>query len=190
MKTRLIIVGVSIFFVTLYIGGQEDGKKAQQERTYTQKEFNEEIDKRLQKDIEDVMRKIRPRNIAKFSQQLLNKEETLRVRELEVSKREEQLGILSKELEGKVREFKGRQEKFLLCAEEVGKKEDERVKHMVDVVGGMRPQNAADVLSVQETELAVKIMAILSSEKVSKIFNLMDKEISARLQKHYMTMKK
>ena len=189
MRDKLV-VGIFVLALAPYAGAQEDAEKAEKEKTYTQKEFDEELEKRLQKSIEDVMRKIRPKNIATFSQRLLSKEQRLRVRDLEVSKREEQLDILSKELEGKIRDFKGRQEKFLLCAGEVGKKEDERAKHMVDVVGGMRPQNAADVLSVQDTELAVKIMAMLSSEKVSKIFNLMDKEISARLQKYYMTMKK
>jgi flagellar motility protein MotE (MotC chaperone) len=61
---------------------------------------------------------------------------------------------------------------------------------MVDVVSGMRPQNAADILSVQDVEIAVKILGKLEPTKVSKIFNSMDKEISARLQKQYMNMKK
>ena len=61
---------------------------------------------------------------------------------------------------------------------------------VVEVISGMRPQNAADLLSVQESDLAVKILGQLDPAKVSKIFNLMDKEISAKLQKQFMTMKK
>ena len=61
---------------------------------------------------------------------------------------------------------------------------------MVDVISGMRPQSAADVLSVQDVDISVKILGDLPPEKVSKIFNSMDKEISARLQKQFMSMKK
>ena len=61
---------------------------------------------------------------------------------------------------------------------------------MVDVVSGMKPQTAADLLSQQDPSLAVKIMGELDAVKVAKIFNLMKKEISAKLQKQYMTLKK
>ena len=186
MKTRIVIVALSAFVDASFIWGEDEEK----EKVYTQKEFDTRLEKMLKEGVEGVIKKIRPKSIAQFSQQLLEKEERLRVRELQAVKREEQLQILSNELEGKIRNFKGRQEKFLACADEVAKKEDDRVKHMVDVVGAMRPQNAADVLSVQDMELAVKIMAMLKPDKISKIFNLMDKEISARLQKHYLTMKK
>ena len=61
---------------------------------------------------------------------------------------------------------------------------------MVDVISAMRPQNAADVLSVQDADISVQILEKLDPTKISKIFNSMDKEISARLQKQFMNMKK
>ena len=54
----------------------------------------------------------------------------------------------------------------------------------------MKPQVAAEMLSVQESKLSVEIISKLDPVKVSKIFNLMDKEISARLQKEYLNMQK
>ena len=61
---------------------------------------------------------------------------------------------------------------------------------MVEVISGMKPQNAADVLAIQDPELSVRILSLLESQKTSKIFNLMDKEVSARLQKQFLQMKK
>ena len=61
---------------------------------------------------------------------------------------------------------------------------------MVEVISNMRPQAAAQLLSVQENDIALKILGALDSVKVSKIFNLMTKEISSRLQKQYINMKR
>jgi flagellar motility protein MotE (MotC chaperone) len=61
---------------------------------------------------------------------------------------------------------------------------------MVEVISGMKPQSAADVLAVQDPDLSVRILGQLEAQKASKIFNLMDKEVSARLQKQFLQMKK
>jgi flagellar motility protein MotE (MotC chaperone) len=54
----------------------------------------------------------------------------------------------------------------------------------------MKPDKAAEVLSVQESDIAVRILQAIDSKKASKIFNFMDKEISAKLQRQYLLMKK
>ena len=63
-----------------------------------------------------------------------------------------------------------------------------RVKQLVSVISNMRPQKAAELLSVQESQISVKLLQKIDPEKASKIFNLMDKEVSARLQKQYLNM--
>ena len=68
------------------------------------------------------------------------------------------------------------------------KKRENIIDHLVQVVSGMKPQTAADMLAVQDSTLTVEIISKLDPTKVSKIFNLMDKEISARLQKEYLNM--
>ena len=125
-----------------------------------------------------------------FSKELLQKEEAIKVKELEVKKQEDQLKMNMADFEKRVKDFQVEQKRFIGCIDGQDEKADKRVSQMVEVISGMRPQNAADLLSVQESDLAVKILGQLDPAKVSKIFNLMDKEISAKLQKQFMTMKK
>jgi flagellar motility protein MotE (MotC chaperone) len=54
----------------------------------------------------------------------------------------------------------------------------------------MKADKAAQVLAIQDPEITMKILGKLESKTVSRIFNLMDKEISARIQKQFMTMKR
>ena len=90
----------------------------------------------------------------------------------------------------KRKDFLKDQNRILGCINENAKKVEDRIRHIVRIISGMRPNVAAQVLSVQDAGLSVKILGMLEPVKVSKIFNLMDKEISARLQKQYMTMKR
>ena len=120
----------------------------------------------------------------------MKKEELLQLRSIELEKLAEQLKMNSSDFKNKVKNFRGNQTKFLACLDDSDNQKEKRVTHMVDIVSGMKPQSAAEVLSVQDSEISIKILGMLPPEKVSKIFNLMKKEISARLQKQYMTMKK
>ena len=172
-----------VFFLALAL-------EAQDEKIYSQKEFDESVKKKVEEGIRKKMDKIRPENIMNFSRQLIKKEKSLQNRSSVLSKKEEHLMFMSKELEEKISDFEAKQKTLIACIEKLDHEKNNRIKHMVNVISGMRPKHAADMLSIQEATLAVKIMGMLQSEKVSKIFNLMDKEISARLQKQYMTMKK
>ena len=120
----------------------------------------------------------------------MEKERDLNIRDDVLNQREQSIKLSAADLAKKVSDFESRQSKLISCLDGVDKQKKDRVRHMVDTISGMKPQSAADLLSVQEAELAVEILAALESAKVSKIFNMMDKEISARLQKQYMTMKK
>ena len=146
------------------------------------KSVKEEAQKRLAKLNRD--------KVIQFSNELLVKAEKLDLRELELEKREKQLKILESSFSKKVAEFDQKQNKIISCLDERDQKAKRRIDHMVSVTAGMRPKQAAELLSQQEANLTVKILGALPPEKVSKIFNLMDKEVSARLQKQYMTMQK
>lgn len=156
------------------------------EKKYTYDEFKSAVQERVQKHLKRLGRG----KIIGLSRELLKKEEQLKLREMDIEKKEETLQINSSDFEKRVKKFQGRQSKFLGCLDEMDNQRLKRVTHMVEVVSGMKPQSAAEVLSVQDTDISIKILGLLPSEKVSKIFNLMKKEISARLQKQYMTMKK
>ena len=58
------------------------------------------------------------------------------------------------------------------------------------MIANMKPVKAADVLSVQDSLISVKILEQIDPKRASRIFNLMDKEVSARLQKQYLNMQK
>ncbi len=156
------------------------------DKKFTYDEFQDAVNERVEKQLKRLGRG----KIIGFSKELMKKEEVLKLKEIELEKRAEQLFMNSGDFEKKVKTFQNRQLKFLGCLDETDKQRKKRITHMVDVVSGMKPQSAAEVLSVQDADISIKILGMLPPEKVSKIFNLMKKEISARLQKQYMTMKK
>lgn len=155
-------------------------------RSYTESEFK----KAVMDEVERQMRRLGQSKLIDLSKELLEKEEKQKMRELEVQRQEEQFKLSTKQFQEKVKAFEATQTKFIGCVEDLEQKKNNRVKHMVEVVSGMKPEMAAQVLSVQDSEISVEIISQLDPAKISKIFNLMDKEISARLQKQYMNMKK
>ncbi|MFA6238989.1 MAG: hypothetical protein WC635_16750 [Bacteriovorax sp.] len=155
-------------------------------RTYTEEEFK----KAVMLEAEKLMRKAGSGHLVDFSKELLDKEEALKVKELNVQKESEQLKMNIGDFQKKLVEFQDSQKKFLGCVDSQNDKVEKRVTQMVEVIAGMKPQSAADVLSVQDPDLSVRILGQLEAQKASKIFNLMDKEVSARLQKQFLQMKK
>ncbi len=155
-------------------------------RTYTEEEFK----KATMEEAEKLMKKIGSGHLVDFSKELLQKEEAIKVKEFNIQKESEQLKMNMNDFQKKVVEFQESQKKFLGCIDGQNEKAEKRISQMVEVVAGMKPQSAADVLSVQDPDLSVRILGQLESQKASKIFNLMDKEVSARLQKQFLQMKK
>ncbi|OIQ16839.1 MAG: hypothetical protein BM556_14370 [Bacteriovorax sp. MedPE-SWde] len=153
---------------------------------FTKEEFKQAVYAELDKKMKSIGRT----RLLDFAKELLKKEEALLEKDKVIKKREEQVAVSEEELKKKIVEFKLAQEKFLSCLDKEDKEVDRRISHMVDVVSGMRPQTAANLLSQQDPTISVRILGLLPPTKVAKIFNLMDKEISSRLQKQYMTMKK
>lgn len=182
-----------IFLVSCLLGSslsfaQEKGKegKASEKRNYTEAEFLDAVNK----EASNRLAKYQNKNLVKLTKELMKKERSLELRELEIQKREESLRESQGDFTKKLQDFQKKSEKLLGCLDQQDKNQSKRVRHMVDAISGMRPQNAADVLSVQDVDISVRILGELPPEKVSKIFNSMDKEISARLQKQFMNMKK
>ena len=161
---------------------QAQDKKDGEEKIYTQKEFDEAINQRL--------KKISNKGLVELSNELIKKEEEIKLAEMELKKREDALKLTEEDLSKKFKEFEKSRTEFIGCLTKNEQEEKKRITHMVSTVSGMKPKNAAEVLSVQDADIAVKILGRLKSEKVAKIFNLMDKEVSARLQKQYLNMKK
>jgi flagellar motility protein MotE (MotC chaperone) len=195
MKSKKILyvtaIMISLAVAGLVMAKVEDTKKtaaaaANGKREYTEEEFKTAVMEEATK----LMKKAGSANLVDFSKELLEKEEAIKNKELTVKKEQEELDMSKADFKKKLIEFQDSQKKFLGCVDEKSQKADKRVSQMVDVISGMKPQNAADVLTVQDPDLSVRILSELDSAKASKIFNLMDKEVSARLQKQFLQMKK
>ena len=176
-------------FIVLCILATTDSfskNKEEEKMTMSKKEFEKKIDEK----VNIILNKISSKKIADFSKSLLEKEKEINNALKKIEFRKKELEINEKKFTERVRSFNQKQNKIIGCLDNNSKQRDSRVGHLVNIISGMKPQVAAEMLSVQESKLSVEIISKLDPVKVSKIFNLMDKEISARLQKEYLNMQK
>ena len=173
---RLIIVLISLASLSMVSA----------KKSYTEAE----IKKLVNEKVLEKMRLVSENNIINFSKNLLKKEEKLKKFEMRLKRKEEELKIYSKDLDEKISRFVEKQKKIIGCMDNMEKSKKKRIHHLVEIISGMKPSRAGSVLSVQDSDIAVKILSELPAVKMSKIFNSMNQEISARLQKQYMNMQK
>lgn len=177
---------ILITFFILLVSFNSYTAKKEAEKTYTEDELKKEVNKQ----VEAKLKKLNSKNIVNFSTDLLKREQDLELKELELNKKSREIEMSSKDLESRVILFQKKQTRFIGCLDNVDQQKKKRVDHMVDSIAGMKPTTAAEILSVQDSGISVQILGRLSPEKVSKIFNSMNKEVSARLQKQYLNMQK
>lgn len=151
---------------------------------------DEQLKKIVDEEVDRKLKRMNSNNIAELTKEIMAKEEQIKLKEREQKNRDEQINFNARELEKKIKEFEKEQIRILGCIDQNNLDSKKRVEQTIDVIGNMKPEKAAEVLSVQDSDLAVRILAGLDPKKASKIFNLMSKEISARLQKQYMDMRK
>jgi flagellar motility protein MotE (MotC chaperone) len=189
-KIKFIFSFLFLAFSCLAFGEGKEIKEIKatnaSEKIYTQKEFDESLNKKL---LEEVQ-KIKKTGLVELTQSILNREQALLEKEEQLKQKEMEFSYQVKDFETRISSFEKQQKEFLACNQRVEKDAGVRVTKMVDVISTMKPDKAAALLATQEPELAVKILSQLESQKTSKIFNLMDKEKSAQLQKMYLDMKR
>lgn len=167
---------LSVFLVTNAV--------AKDEKKYTEEEY----DKAVKEEVSRQIGLIKKKSITDLTRELLEKEESLNEREKTLNHREEQLKISEASLAKRITEFEGVKTKIIGCMDENQNAQAMRVKQLVSVISGMKPLKAAELLSVQQPDISVKIIQKIDPVRASKIFNLMDKEVSARLQRQYLNM--
>lgn len=155
-------------------------------KTYTEEEYNKKVSEEVKKRLGEVKNK----SVMDLTRELMDKEENLRLQSLDLVKREDQLKVNGQELEKRIKTFEARQLEVLGCANKNEEDLKNRLSQQVEMISGMQPAKAAALLSTQEADISVRILQMLDPKKASKIFNLMDKEVSARLQKQYLNMKR
>lgn len=183
---KLVIAFISLLLISTTYTYSDDKETSTEEKIYTKTEFQNAVTKEVEKRLNRSSRSA----LIEFSKELMAKEEALNLKDLEIEKKAEQVKLNMKHFEQRLTEFQKEQNKILGCLDAADKDRQRRVSHMVDVISGMKPNIAAEVLSVQDSGISVQILERLDPTKVSKIFNVMDKEISARLQKQFLNMKK
>lgn len=171
------IISICVFTLTLFSVHAAD-------KIYTEDEFKTKLKEAVEKKISLIKKK----SLTQFATELLEKEEKLQLREEALVKEAEQLKISEKSLLKNMKEFESSKNRIIGCIDKNKKNQLMRVQQLVSVISGMKPQKAAELLSVQESEISVKLIEKIDPAKASKIFNLMDKEVSARLQKQYLNM--
>lgn len=155
-------------------------------KTYTEEDFVKKVNEEVKKKVDSIKNK----SVSDLTKELLDKEEKLKLRELELQKQSDALRVSEGEIEKRYKEFNEKQKSFIGCVDKNEEDSKARIGSLVDMVSNMKPQKAAEVLSVQDSEIAVKILQMIDAKKASKIFNFMDKDVSAKLQKQYLLMKK
>ena len=181
-----IITCLLLFLVCAFAFAKEKEKeKGKEKKVYTEKEFQKELNKAVEIQVD----RLKKSSVADLTKELLEKERALQEKEQALERRKEQTRMAEESLAKRVLEFEKRQKQFLGCLDENKQKEAARIKQLVSVISNMKPLKAAELLSVQDSSISVRMMELIEPEKASRIFNLMDKEVSARLQKQYLNMR-
>ncbi len=154
--------------------------------TYTEEDFI----KKVAQEVKSKVDSIKAKSVAELTKEILEKEEKLKLRELDLIKQQDSLKVSEADLAKRYAELAQKQKDFIGCVEKINDESRGRIGQVVEMIANMKPEKAASVLSVQETEIAVQILQQIDPKKASKIFNFMDKDISAKLQKQYLEMKK
>jgi flagellar motility protein MotE (MotC chaperone) len=180
MKKKMMLF---LCVIPLYAFSQESAKI---KKTYTEEEFLKKVNEEVKLKIDSLKTK----SISELTKEIVDRETQLRLKESEIVKKEEELRASESDLAKKFIELQEKQKSFIACVEKNKEEEGSRISQVVDMISNMKPQKAAEVLSVQDEVVAVQILQAIDSKKASKIFNFMEKDISAKLQKQYLEMKR
>ncbi len=173
----LTILALSIVSMTSF---------SQVKKTYSEEDFVKKVTEEVKAKVDVIKNK----SVSDLTKEILEKEEKLKLRELELQKQNDSLKVAESELAKKYSEFEARQKTFIGCINKNEEESKARIGQLVEMISSMKPQKAAEILSVQDSEIAVRILQMTDAKKASKIFNFMDKDVSAKLQKQYLLLKK
>jgi flagellar motility protein MotE (MotC chaperone) len=190
---KIILMIISLILISISGFAQNNEKNKESKLIYSKKDFMKKVKEGVEKEkktLEKQLKKIKEEGIVKISFELLEKEKSIESKVFSLNEEKKKLDKYKKEIDLKIVELDKIQMTIIGCVNANKSEESQRVNRVASIISGMKPIKAAEILSVQESKIAVKLLSIITPLKASKIFNLMDKEISARLQKQYMNMRK
>lgn len=156
------------------------------DKSYNQQQFDDELSKQLK---EEVLR-IKQKGVVELTNEILERESVIKSRERDLKRKEEEYKLNVADFTKRIQDFDQKQLDFLSCIQKQDLEKEARIHKMVKVVSGMKPDKAAALIAQQDPEVSVQIISLLETDKASKIFNVMEKEKSALLQKRYLDMKR
>jgi flagellar motility protein MotE (MotC chaperone) len=118
-------------------------------------------------------------------QELEDRKVALDLREKQLAERAHDLELQEKLLKEKLQKMEDLNRKMAERLDGFKKDHEGRIGKLVTVVEGMKPESAARYVEALDPELAVEILARIKEAKASKILNLVDKKLGAKLTELY-----
>lgn len=181
MKSRLLLITGCFLLLVAAVGlvRAEDAPKA------------EAVQKAAEKAAEDPA-KLAPKKSsaplalsAEAIQELEDRKVALDAREKQLNERARDLELQEKLLKEKLHKMEELNKKMAERLDVFKKDHEGRIGKLVTVVEGMKPDAAARYVEALDPELAVEILARIKEAKASKILNLVDKKLGAKLTELY-----
>ncbi|HEY8278959.1 MAG TPA: hypothetical protein VIH99_05005 [Bdellovibrionota bacterium] len=118
-------------------------------------------------------------------QELEERKTALDSREKQLDERGRDYEIQEKLLKEKLRKMEDLNKRMAERLDSFKKDHEQRIAKLVTVVEGMKPEMAARYVENLDANLAVEILARIKEQKASKILNLVDKKMGAKLTELY-----
>ncbi len=118
-------------------------------------------------------------------QEIEERKAALDLREKQLAERGRDLELQEKILKEKLKKMEDLNKRMAERLDIFKKDHEQRITKLVNVVEGMKPEAAARYVEALDADLAVEILARIKEQKASKIMNLVDKKMSARLTELY-----
>ncbi|MGZ3652281.1 MAG: MotE family protein [Bdellovibrionota bacterium] len=122
---------------------------------------------------------------AEAIQELEDRKTALDQRETRLNERAHDLELQEKLLKEKLKKMEDLNRKMAERLDVFKKDHEGRIGKLVTMVEGMKPEAAARYVEALDPDLAVEILARIKEAKASKILNLVDKKMGAKLTELY-----
>lgn len=118
---------------------------------------------------------------------LLEKErQTLQTRENAVATREEQLRVLKREVEERLKELNAVQHRAMESLEEEKRMQGEQNRHLVTTLEAMPPDRASRLLEKMDDEVAAQLLRRMKGKEAGAILSMLSSDKAARLSQRLM----
>ncbi len=195
MKSRVyLLTGVVLIFVAaVSLVRAEEGKKDQAKKEETKKdeapktgELKQAVEQAASAPPVAASKRGTPIALTvEALQELDERKNALDLREKQLAEKARDLEIQEKLLKEKLKKMEELNKKMADRLDVFKKEHEGKITKLVTVVEGMKPEAAARYVETLDPALAVEILTRIKETKASKILNLVDKKVSAKLTELY-----